>query len=98
MDFSDEEFETFTFLLMKGIAFPEEDMNDNILSPVMSADVCGHLGILTNKMLISRYSLRYQVAGSSSNGQGNRRKKIWCSSTVKSTVPNGKRELCLISP
>lgn len=48
-DFSDEEIEICQLPHDENDRISEEDIDDNILTPVVPADVFGHLSILSNK-------------------------------------------------
>lgn len=75
MDFSEEEIEICQLLPVENDRIvKEEDIDNNVLNPVVLSDVFGHLRIFTNKVPISQNICENQVAASSTNKQ--QQKKI----------------------
>lgn len=101
-DFSDEDFEICQLPPDENDRISEEeDIDDNNLSPVVPADVSGHLSILTNKLSINQNSLENQNSASFSNEQRNKPKKL-CSSSrfkkVKASTPKWKKSVIFSKP
>lgn len=83
-DFSDEEIEICQLPPDENDRISEEeDIDDNILTPVVPADVCGHLSILSNKKSESVYSDEFQASGSVSKIERRTKRKNICTSTSK---------------